>query len=89
MNTAVLEPPTKEDLARLYEKLEDGVDTAKRTVTRGLHNLEDLRDTASYRVKRAPLVTTAAAFGIGILLGAIVGRLLPRCAGEPSTDVRA
>ncbi len=86
MNTALLEAPTKEDLARIYEKIEGGVDTARRTVTRGLHNLEDVRDTASYRIKRAPLVATAAAFGVGILLGTLVGRLLPRGEAEASTD---
>ena len=39
--------------------------------------LEGLRDTAAYRVKRAPLVSVGLAFAAGILFG-VVSR---RCAG--------
>jgi len=57
------------------DAVEDGVHAAKRAITHGLHDLEDLRDSAAYRIKRAPLMTVGLAFGVGILLGAVVGRI--------------
>jgi len=54
------------------DAVEDGVYAAKRAITHGLHGLEDLRDTASYRIKKAPLMTVGLAFGAGIALGAVV-----------------
>jgi ElaB/YqjD/DUF883 family membrane-anchored ribosome-binding protein len=57
------------------DAVEDGVYAAKRAITHGLHELEDLRDSAAYRVKRAPLVTVGLAFAGGILLGVLVGRI--------------
>ena len=51
------------------DAVEDGVHAAKRAVTHGLHDLEDLRDSAAHRIKRAPLLTVGLAFGVGIALG--------------------
>ena len=33
------------------DTVEDGVHAAKRAITRGLHDLDDLRESAAYRVK--------------------------------------
>lgn len=57
------------------EAVEDGVRATKRVIT---HGLDDLRDSAAYRIKRAPLVTVGLAFGVGILLGAVAGRVAPK-----------
>jgi ElaB/YqjD/DUF883 family membrane-anchored ribosome-binding protein len=53
------------------DAVEDGVHAAKRAVTRGARTLEDLRDTAGYRIKRAPFAAVGLAFGAGVLLGMI------------------
>lgn len=57
------------------EAVEDGVRATKRALTHGLHDLGDLRDSAAYRVKRAPLLTVGLAFAAGILLGVVAGRV--------------
>jgi ElaB/YqjD/DUF883 family membrane-anchored ribosome-binding protein len=61
--------------ARASEAIEDGVHAAKRAVTRGAHEIEDLRDAAAYRVRRAPLGSIALAAGAGLFLGIVLGRL--------------
>lgn len=64
--------------ARLLKSLatdtvEDGLHAARRTVTRRIHDLEDLRDAATYRIKRAPFAAVATALGAGMLLGVVFG----------------
>lgn len=51
----------------------DAVEDAKRAIVRGKHQLEDLRDTATYRVKKAPLMSVGMGFGVGMLFGAVLG----------------
>ena len=58
--------------------LEDGKVAARRAVKRGYNRAEDLIDEASYRVKRSPLQSVGIGFGAGLLIGAIVTRLLRR-----------
>ena len=58
---------------RASDALEDGVHAAKRVMTRSAHQVEDLRDAAAYRVKKAPLVAVALAAGAGLLLGIAFG----------------
>lgn len=55
------------------DTVEDGLHAARRTVTRRIHDIEDLRDAATYRIKRAPFTTVTAALGAGILLGMVFG----------------
>ena len=69
MATLTVEKPIAEAKARAMEAVVD----AKRAITHGKHQLEDLRETATYRVKRAPLMSVGMGFGAGILLGAILG----------------
>ena len=59
--------------ARVMEAVDDGVYAAKRAIVQGKHQLGDLRDTAAYRVKKAPLMSVGMGFGAGILLGAVLG----------------
>lgn len=55
------------------EALEDGLRAAKRTLTRKVRDLEDLRDSAAGRVRKAPLTSVGIAVGAGILLGVAIG----------------
>jgi len=76
---------TKE--ARLFKALapdavEERVHAARRAITRGMHDLEDFRDSAAYRVKRAPLLTVGLAVGAGMLIGVIVGWIGGRARGS-------
>ena len=57
------------------DAVEDGVHAAKRAITRRMHDLEDLRESAAYRVKRAPLLAVGLAAAGGILLGVALGWL--------------
>lgn len=66
--------------ARLFKTLasdavEDGVRAAKRAVTRSLHDIEDLRDTATYRVKQAPFTSLGLAVAGGVFFGVVFGWL--------------
>ena len=60
--------------ARASDAIEDGVYAAKRAVTRGAHEIEELRDAAVYRVKKAPLASVVLAAGAGLLVGMVLGR---------------
>lgn len=57
------------------DAVEDGVHATKRAITRGVHDLEDLRESAAHRVKRAPLLTVSLAVAGGILFGVALGWL--------------
>ena len=59
--------------AEAKERVMDAVEDAKRAIVRRRRQLEDMRDTASYRIKQAPLASVGIGFGAGILLGAVVG----------------
>jgi len=58
---------------RASDLLEDGLHDARRTVARGMHDLEDLRNEAAVRVRRAPLAAVGLTFAAGLLLGLSVG----------------
>lgn len=57
------------------EKIEDGLHAAKRFVQHRAHDLEDLRDAAGLKIRRAPLTSVALALGAGVLLGVALGSL--------------
>jgi glycerol-3-phosphate dehydrogenase len=61
------------------DAIEDGIHVARRaavtSVRRGVEQLEDLRDEAAHRIKRAPLASAAVLVGAGLLLGAALGYL--------------
>jgi hypothetical protein len=50
---------------------ETGRYAVKRAITRGRRDLEDLRDAAAYRVKRAPLAAVGVAFAAGLLTAVV------------------
>jgi ElaB/YqjD/DUF883 family membrane-anchored ribosome-binding protein len=57
------------------DAVEDAVHASRRAARHGIQNLEDLRDSAAYAIKRAPLVTVGLAFAAGIVLGVAFGRI--------------
>jgi ElaB/YqjD/DUF883 family membrane-anchored ribosome-binding protein len=63
------------------DAVDDGVHAATRAVTRGVRQVEDLRDEMAHRVKKAPLASLAFAAGAGLILGVLVagcGRAVAR-----------
>jgi ElaB/YqjD/DUF883 family membrane-anchored ribosome-binding protein len=67
------------------DAIEDGTYAAKRLITRGARNIEDLRDAAAYRVKKAPLMAVAVAAAAGLLLGVAFAA----CGRRASQDMRS
>ena len=59
--------------AEAKSRVMDAVTEAKQAISQGKHQLEGLRDTATYRARRAPLTSVGIGFGAGILLGAVLG----------------
>jgi hypothetical protein len=57
------------------DAVEDGVHAARRAIARRMHDLEDLRESAAHRVKRAPLLAVSLAAVGGILFGVALGWL--------------
>ena len=51
----------------------DAVADAKKAIVQGKRQIEDLRDNATYRVRRAPLTSLGIGFGAGFVLGAVLG----------------
>ena len=64
------------------DAIEDGVHYARRaavtSVRRGIERVEDLKDEAAHRIKRAPLASVTVCGGAGLLLGAAFGYLCGR-----------
>lgn len=59
--------------ARAADVLEDGLHDARRTLKRGMHELEDLRDEAVVHVRKKPLAAMGATFLAGLTLGMALG----------------
>ena len=76
MATLTVEETKAEAKARVM----DAVDEAKRAVVRGRHQLEDLRETATHRIKKAPLASVGIGFGVGILFGAMLAAIAGKVA---------
>lgn len=60
------------------DRVEDGLDQARRKARQGYHAAEDFADDAVYCVKRNPVASVGVAFGSGLVLGALLMRLLRR-----------
>jgi ElaB/YqjD/DUF883 family membrane-anchored ribosome-binding protein len=56
------------------DAVEDGVHAARRAVTRGAREFEEFRETAAYRIKKAPFLAVTVAAGAGLLIGVLLGR---------------
>lgn len=63
------------------DAVEDGVHAAKRAVTRGARDIEEIRENAAYRIKKAPFLAVVIAAGAGLLVGVVCGRL-GRCSSQ-------
>lgn len=57
--------------AKAADAAESGVYAAKRALTRGYRDIEDLQDSVAHRIRRAPLLAVGAAFAAGVLLGVV------------------
>ena len=64
----------------------EAVEEAKRAIAKGKHQLEDLRDDATYKIRKAPLTAVGLGFGAGILLGLLFGIVAVKAA---KNDVKA
>ena len=62
-----------ETKAEAKAKVMEAVEEAKRAVAKHKHQLEDLRDDATYKIRKAPLTAVGLGFGAGIVLGALFG----------------
>ena len=51
----------------------EAVEEAKKAIGKSKLQFEDVKDTAAYRIKKAPLMSVGIGFGAGILLGALFG----------------
>ena len=77
------------------DAIEDGIHYARRaaitSARRGVERLQDLKDDATYRIKRAPLASATLFAGAGLILGAgfgyLCGRLSARCETAASQEV--
>jgi len=70
----------EETKAEAKAKVMDAVEDAKRAIVRRQRQFEDLKDTATYRIKKAPLASVAIGFGAGILFGALFGVIARKAA---------
>ena len=57
---------------------ETAADAARHAVTRGRRNIERVRDSVEYRMRRAPLVTIGAAVLIGLCARAVRKGVAPK-----------
>jgi ElaB/YqjD/DUF883 family membrane-anchored ribosome-binding protein len=58
--------------------VEDGKLAAQRLAKQGYRKMEDVVDETQYRIKRNPLESVGIAFGIGAILGCMIGYTLSR-----------
>ncbi len=68
----------EEAKAAISAAVDDGVEAARRAVRHGRHVAEDLVEDATRRVRRYPLQTVAATFGVAMGAGLLLGWLIAR-----------
>ena len=68
--------------AAASDVVEEKLHAAKKAVNARVREMEDLRDTATVGIRRAPLLAVGAALGIGLIAGAIVGFVSSRACGD-------
>jgi ElaB/YqjD/DUF883 family membrane-anchored ribosome-binding protein len=61
--------------ARAADAFSDGAYAVKRAVRKTMRDLEDVKEDAVVRVRKAPLATVGVTFIAGLLLGAALGWL--------------
>lgn len=55
------------------DAIENQVDSARRAYRSAVRDVNDVRDEAAYRIKKAPFRSVGAALGAGICIGVVVG----------------
>lgn len=83
MATLTAEDVTVEAKARVL----DAVEEAKRAIAKGKHQFEDMRDTATFKIKKAPLASVGVGFAAGILLGALFGMVAMKVAKKEKAEI--
>ena len=68
-----------ETKAEAKAKAMDAIEDAKRAIVRRQRQFEDLKDTATYRIKKAPLMSVGIGIGAGLFLGALFGIAATKC----------
>jgi len=58
--------------AKAAELFDEGKVAARKTVTRRMRELEDLRDETALKVRKAPFTAVGITFGVGLLLGVAI-----------------
>lgn len=76
----------EETKAEAKAKVMEAVEEAKRAIAKSKIQFEDLKDTATYRIKKAPLASVAIVFGAGILLGALFGSVATKAAKNKTSN---
>jgi ElaB/YqjD/DUF883 family membrane-anchored ribosome-binding protein len=59
--------------ARLTDKFEDGVRSARRAIKHGRYAAEDLIEEAQHTIRQKPLEAVAVVLAAGVLAGALAG----------------
>ena len=80
MATLTVEETKAEAKAKVMEAVED----AKRAIAKSKIKFEDLKDSATYQIKKAPLTSVGVGFGTGILLGVFAGLIAGKVAKNKS-----
>lgn len=64
--------------AAVADVIDDGIDVAKRVGKRSSDAAEELMDDTTLRIKRHPLESLIAAFGIGLFVGGFIDCMIRR-----------
>ena len=64
--------------AKATELVDEGKVAAKKAYSRTLRDLDDLKDETALKVRKAPFTAVGITFGVGLLLGAVIGWLAHR-----------
>lgn len=76
----------EETKAEAKAKVMEAVEEAKRSIAKGKMQFEDLKDTATYSIKKAPLTSVGIGFGAGVLLGALFGIVATKVAKNKTSN---
>lgn len=59
--------------ARAAELFDEGTLLARKAYARRVREFEDLKDEAALKVRKAPFTAVGVTFGVGVLLGIVIG----------------
>jgi ElaB/YqjD/DUF883 family membrane-anchored ribosome-binding protein len=64
--------------AKATELVDEGKVAARKAYSRTLRDLDDLKDETALKVRKAPFAAVGVTFGVGLVLGAVVGWMARR-----------